>query len=413
MVTAMYQQLAKRIDSYKDEMIEMQKKLISIVAIAPSSGGKGEYQKGRYLEAHMEELFDEIKCCHAKDPTAEGGIRPNYAAIMKGKDRSRTIWFMGHMDVVPEGDIKLWNTPPFEAVVKDGNIYGRGSEDNNQAIVSSFFAIKAMKDEGIEPPCNLGLLLVSDEETGNDLGVIHVLQNHKDYFGKNDSMIVPDYGDKEGLGVEVAEKSVMWVRITTHGKQSHGAFPARGLNAHVVGAHIIVKLRELYNRFDAKDPLFEPQPQSTFEATQKLANVPNTNTIPAEDIVHFDCRLLPNLAIDDAMKVIREMANEVAAKFGATVDVEAFHTAQAAKPTPLDAPIVKAVLEAAKHVYDVDARPIGIGGNTVGQNFRQEGFPCAIYSKLAMTLHGPNEYCVIDNMIGDTKVWARTILNMK
>ena len=66
---------------------------------------------------------------------------------------------------MPEGDISLWQTDPFEPVIKEGKIYGRGSEDNGQSIVSSLFAAKAIAKLDLTPKYTLCLAFVSDEET--------------------------------------------------------------------------------------------------------------------------------------------------------------------------------------------------------------------------------------------------------
>lgn len=413
MDSALFERLSKRIDGYKDEMIEMQKKLISIPAIAPSSGGRGELQKGKYLEALLPKIFDNVTPLHAPDPAAEGGIRPNYACVLKGKSSQKTIWIMAHMDVVPEGEIKLWKSNPFEAVVKDGKVYGRGSEDNNQAVVSGYFAAKVFKDEGIIPNYNIGLLLVADEETGNEYGAKFILKNHKNLFGKDDVILVPDSGNPTGTDVEVAEKSRVWLKVCTHGKQAHASTPKAGVNTCRIGAHIIVKMDELDKLYGEKNPLFAPQDTSTFEPTMKSQNVANINTLPGEDVVYYDCRLLPSYDIEEFIGTFRKMANSVAEKLGATVDVELVSMAKAAPPTSPDNPIIQSTVEAAKAVYKVEARPLGIGGNTVAQYFREAGFPCAVYSRLDESLHGPNEYCILDNIAGDAKVWTYVFLNTK
>jgi succinyl-diaminopimelate desuccinylase len=107
------------------------------------------------------------------------------------------------------------------------------------------------------------------------------------------------------------------------------------------------------------------------------------------------------------------MAAGVAGKFNATVDIGIEHLLRAAPPTSMKEPIVESIRRAAKEIYGADAHAVGHGGNTVAQEFRQAGFPCVVYSRLDETLHGPNEYCVIDSMVGDTKVWAYAFLDTK
>ena len=62
--------------------------------------------------------------------------------------------------------------------------------------------------------------------------------------------------------------------------------------------------------------------------------------------------------------------------------------------------------KAVKEVYDIDAKPIGIGGGTVAACLRREDIPCVVWSKMDETMHGPNENAKISNILGDAKVIA-------
>ena len=74
------------------------------------------------------------------------------------------------------------------------------------------------------------------------------------------------------------------------------------------------------------------------------------------------------------------------------------------------APVVQALKKAVKAVYKKDAKAMGIGGGTVAAVFRRAGFPAACWAKLDETAHQPNEYCIIDNMVGDAKVYGHILL---
>ncbi len=65
--------------------------------------------------------------------------------------------------------------------------------------------------------------------------------------------------------------------------------------------------------------------------------------------------------------------------------------------------MVEALKRAIQAVYQEESRPIGIGGGTVAAYFRREGFEAACWSKIDDTAHQPNEYCLIDNMVGDAR----------
>lgn len=405
-----FEKVTKKLEACRDEMIEMQKKLIPIQAIAPESGGKGETEKADFLVPFLKKYFDSIVECHAPDKRVPDGSRPNYIATIEGKNTSKTLWLMAHLDVVPAGDEKAWATPPFEAVVKDGKIYGRGSEDNNQGIVSSLFTVKAFKECGVTPSINIGVLLVSDEENGSQTyGAQYVLEKKASTFKKDDLIIVPDGGDPKGEEIVVAEKSISWLKITTTGRQSHAAYPYKGINAHRAGAHLIVMTDELRkNKYTESNSIFDP-PISTIEPTKKEANVPNVNTLPGEDVFYFDCRMLPAVKHESFLNDIKDLCSKIERQFGVKIKIDIPVSVQS-PPTPNDAPVVRVLQAAVEDILKRKANLIGIAGGSVCGKIRNWGFFAVAYSNTNTLYHQPNEFCTIDNLITDAKIWAHVAL---
>ncbi|MFQ5770793.1 MAG: M20 family metallo-hydrolase [bacterium] len=403
--------ITKRLESYKDEIIELETKLTAIPALAPENGGEGELKKSEYIQSYLENVLrsDDLSLYKAPDDRVPSGYRPNLIAKFKGKSHTRTIWIMSHMDVVPPGDLNKWEGDPWAVRVKDGKIFGRGTEDNHQGIIASFCAVRAFRDEGIPPEHDVGLVLVADEETGSKYGIDYLLKNHPDIFKKEDIIIIPDAGNEEGTMIEVAEKSIVWFKFRTIGKQTHGSTPEKGVNAHKAGAHLIVKLNNLYLVYNAADPVFEP-PTSTFEPTKKEPNVPNINTVPGEDIFYFDCRLLPNYDVDGFWENVKRICKEIENRYRVTIEVTAEQELRAPPATPVDAPVVKALEKAMSETRGVQPKVQGIGGGTVAAFFRKAGFNAAVWATQDETLHEPNEYVKIDNIINDAKVFAHVAL---
>lgn len=404
-----FKRLVKRIESFRDEMIDFQIRLCAIPAVDPSSGGEGEARKAEFLVSRLKDFgLGDIQVIKAPDLDAPAGYRPNVLAVAKGRSSARTTWVMTHTDVVPPGELSLWRGDPFKAWVEKGRIYGRGVEDNQQEMVASLFALKAFHVEKVVPATDVGVVLAADEETGNKKGIDYVLKTTRT-FRKQDLIIVPDAGNPKGTMIEVAEKSILWLKIRTLGKQAHGSTPEKGINSFRAASYLVRELDKLYKIFRKSDPLFDP-PISTFEPTKKDANVPNINTIPGEDVFYMDCRILPDYKIDAVRKSVREIAARIAKTFKVKIAVDVVQSAAAAPPTPTDAPVVLALKKAVRAVYGKTARPAGIGGGTVAAYFRRAGFPAACWSKIDETAHQPNEYCIIDNMVNDGKVYAHVFL---
>lgn len=404
------EKLYEKIDGYRDAMVDLQTKLTAIPALGPTNDGEGEAKKAAFIKEWMEKEigFDRLDQFDSPDDRVPSGIRPNLIGLVKGASDTRTVWVMGHLDIVPPGELSLWDTDPYVVTEKDGKIYGRGVEDNQHGIVTPLFAIKALRELGITPACNVGVILVADEETGSEHGIQYLIKEHN-VFKKEDFIIVPDAGEPDGGMIEVAEKSIYWLKIETKGKQCHASTPAQGINAHRAAAHLIVKLGELYNIYDQRDDVFEP-PICTFEPTKKENNVPNVNTIPGDDVFYLDMRVLPGIALDDVHGTIEKMAKEIEKEFGVSISLSSPQREEAAPATPSDAPVVLALSKAIKDVYSVDARPMGIGGGTVAAFFRRGGFHAVVWSKIDELAHQPNEYTIIDNMVGDAKVFANLFL---
>jgi len=195
MQTENFKRISKQIDESRNEAVELMKAIVPIKALGPLNDGNGESEKAEFIIKYLKTIgFKDVTEYPASDSSVPGASRPNIVACIPGKNPDKTVWILAHLDVVPEGDLSKWETDPFEAVVKDGKIFGRGTEDNNQGMVSGIVAAKAFLDSGIQPLYNIGLALVADEETGSTFGLEYVLENYRHLFSEDDIIIVPDAG---------------------------------------------------------------------------------------------------------------------------------------------------------------------------------------------------------------------------
>jgi len=396
-----------------EEYIELEKLLTSHKALAPENGGDGEWKKCAALEEFLRahgitnlERFD------APDERALHGRRPNLIATIPGKsvaasgaDNAPKIWVIAHMDVVPVGNLADWKTDPWTVVEKDGKLFGRGVEDNQQGLCSAFAAAWAFVANKVQPQRTIKLLFAADEEVGSKYGMIWLLQNHPELFGKDDFFLIPDGGDPEGRTIEVAEKNVLWLEFTVSGKQCHGSRPDEGLNACLAADRLSLALYEgLHKKFGAKDKLFSPA-TCTFEPTKRAANVDGVNIIPGSDVFCFDCRVLPRYKNEEVLKAIDAIIAKEEKKSGAKVSYKILQNALS-KATDKNAPVVKALAAAIKEAHGIDAETIGIGGGTVAAELRNLGHDCVVWSSMDETAHMPNEYCIVDNLIKDAQTLA-------
>ncbi|MDR3312183.1 MAG: M20 family metallo-hydrolase [Spirochaetaceae bacterium] len=409
-MTTTWKNIETWIDAHVEQMVELQRLLTAIPAIAPESGGDGEAKKCRALKKWLAKAgIKDIVHYDAPDSRVRGGVRPNLVATIPGRKKD-AVWIIAHTDVVPEGERKLWTGDPWKLRRDGSKLIGRGVEDNQQAIVSGAFAALSFLKTHTVPERTIKLLFAADEEVGSAMGM-HYLLEHHNLFSRDDLIVVPDSGVEDGRAIEVAEKNMFWFKFTVKGKQTHASHPDQGVNAFLAGSALALVLHGMRNVFHQRDKLFSP-PWSTFEPTKKEANVPNVNTIPGEDVFYLDCRILPRYSLDQVRDQVARRAAQIEAQYGVRITAEELQ-ANESPPTKAEAPVVRALADAVKRVYGVNTKPVGIGGGTVAAPLRAKGYDAAVWCRIKHCAHQPDEYCLVENLVGDTKVFARIMLGQE
>ena len=394
------------IDGLQDEIIKTLMEFIRIPAIGPENDGEGESKKADKLVQTLTAMgFSKVERIDAPDGRVPSKKRPNIIAYTEGEKTAETLWIVSHMDIVPPGEESLWTvTRPFEPIVKDGKVYGRGSEDNMQSMFASILAVKALKNLKIKPKRTVALCFVSDEEQGSEYGIRYLIK--KGLFEPSDLVIVPDGGNETGSFIEIAEKSVLWLRMRTFGKQIHASTPSKGLNAHRIGMQYALAVdKMLHEKYSEKDEYFDP-PENTFEPTKKDKNVDAVNIVPGEDVSYFDCRILPRHSIKQVLKDMHTVAKEYVERTGAKINIEIVQQNPAPKPTEATAKVVTMLEQALKQVRRIKPKIGGIGGGTCAAYFREANVPAVVWSTVDETAHQPNEYTKIQNLVNDAKIFV-------
>ena len=136
----MNEQVSRLIDSYRDEFVSTLQAWIRVPSI------KGEAAPGAPFGPEVRRMLDQ-----AMETGRKLGFAPRdvdgYACDLVLEGGPEEIGVLGHLDVVPVGD--GWTRPPFEGVVEDGKIYGRGTNDDKGPALASLFAMRAIREAGI------------------------------------------------------------------------------------------------------------------------------------------------------------------------------------------------------------------------------------------------------------------------
>ncbi len=391
--------VSELLESYREDMARCMSDMVCIRAISPASGGEGESKRAAFLQALLEGWGFGVRRFSYKDES--GTERPNLVASLGNVERK--VWLVAHMDTVSEGDPSLWESDPFTARIENGRIYGRGTCDNGQDLIAGLYALRALSVSKINLRYGIGLALVADEELGSAYGIQKLLDEN--IFKEKDMFVVPDYGKSSGDVIEIAEKGLLWLKISVNGQQVHASTPDKGKNAYRYSVRLISRLdEELHRKYDLKNGLFDP-PTSTFEMTKHEKNVDSVNIIPGKEVFYLDCRLLPEYSIDAVIKDVKAIASESA--FGeVSIEVETYVRNDTTEPTSENSEIIGLLSKAIRYISGRDAKSIGIGGGTCAAFFRKRGFPAVVWSRQDEMAHKPNEYSVIENMLNDAKVFA-------
>jgi succinyl-diaminopimelate desuccinylase len=404
-VEEMIIELEKCKEQIAGDIIEMSK----IPAINPRMNGLGEYKRFQWIIQFLEKRGIQYKLIQVPDSAVEEKVRLNVVVTIDGtEDTEKTLWFIAHVDTVNTGDLDLWNTDPFNPQREGDRIYGLGVEDNSQSVISQLYTCAALFENKARAKCNIGFIFGSDEETGSQYGLHALLEEN--IFSNRDEAVVPDGGSPDGSFIEIAEKSMVWLKFTVKGKQGHAAMPHLGVNACSAGMHLGVELEDMLKKeFTSLDELFDP-PYSTFELTQKLANVESPNVMPGNDVFYIDMRILPEFTVDQVVKRIDEVVKLFTDNHeGIQVHYEFTNRVDAPKPTSSEAEVVQKLLKSLKESGIENAYYGGIGGGTCGAILRARDIPAVVWSHLDELAHQPNEYVKISNIIKDIKIFLSTI----
>jgi acetylornithine deacetylase/succinyl-diaminopimelate desuccinylase-like protein len=397
----------------------------------------------RYLEAHGLE----------PRRIARNRERPNLVARWPGAGRAPPLLLYGHVDVVPV-DRDAWRHPPFEGVIRDGWLWGRGTLDMKGGVAMLLAAVARARERGVVPEGDILLAVVVDEEAGGDDGARFLTETCPGLFNGVRWAVGEFGGFPLHLGgqrfypVQVAEKGLCWMEARVKGRGGHGSFPRRGgtmaalarlLEAldrrnppHRVtpGARRMVeamaeradppldatlealldpeRMEETARALGPAGTLFQGALQNTANATV-VRSGDKTNVVPGEARVKIDGRPLPSVSRD-------EMLAEIRAAVGREVELEVLRHEPGTAAADLGLlPLLEGLLREA----DPHARPFPLVllGGTDARFFSRLGIQTYGFLPLDLpedfafleTIHAPDERVPVDALEFGTEILVRLL----
>jgi acetylornithine deacetylase/succinyl-diaminopimelate desuccinylase-like protein len=175
--------------------------------------------------------------------------RPNLISRLKGSGQAPPLMLYGHVDVVPATG-QRWKHPPFEGIIEDGYLWGRGALDMKSGVAMMLSAVLRAKREDVVPKGDIILLILSDEESGSKFGAGYMVDQHPDLFDDVRYAIgefggyTAHIGGKKFYPIQISEKQICWLKAVVKGPAGHGSRPLHG------GA--MAKTGELLRRLDRR-----------------------------------------------------------------------------------------------------------------------------------------------------------------
>jgi len=226
----------------------------------------------------------------------------NVVARLKGPAKGPSTVFNAHVDTVGVGERANWKTDPFKAAHKGGLVYGLGAGNCKGSMAVQLWLAEEIARRGGPAEGDVVFTFVADEENLGPNGMEFLRAARK---VKPDVLILGAQTENQLI---VAERGVMWARITTSGRAAHAGNPAAGDNAILRMMRLVGVLQAFYDRALRK---------RVSGAMKSTVNVGmfhgghNTNVVPSACTVEIDRRLLPTEKVKTAFTELKQVIDGV------------------------------------------------------------------------------------------------------
>ncbi|MGQ6546125.1 succinyl-diaminopimelate desuccinylase [Serratia sp. IR-2025] len=300
------------------------------------------------------------------------------------RGQGSTLAFAGHTDVVPTGDEKNWDNPPFEPVIRDGMLYGRGAADMKGSLAAMVVAAERFVAANPNHQGRLAFLITSDEEASATHGTVKVVEALIARNERLDYCLVGEPSSTERVGdvVKNGRRGSITANLRIHGVQGHVAYPHLADNpVH----RAMPALNELVAiEWDQGNEFFPP---TSMQIANVQAGTGSNNVIPGEMFVQFNFRFSTELT--DTL--IKQRVQELLDRHNLNYSIDWWLSGQPFLTARGD--LVDAVVNAVEHYAELTPQLLTTGGTSDGRFIAQMGAQVVELGPVNATIHKVNE-CV-------------------
>ncbi|MDZ7601871.1 MAG: ArgE/DapE family deacylase [Hoeflea sp.] len=231
----------------------------------------------------------------------------NVVGTRRASGQGRSLILNGHVDVVPEGPLDMWETPPYAPRVEDGWMYGRGAGDMKAGLASNLFALDALRHIGFAPAGDVFLQSVVEEEcTGN--GALACLA--RGY--RADAALIPEPFSEQ---LVTAQVGVIWFQVHLKGIPVHVAYAGSGSNAIEAAIPLIAALHAMEHRWNAAERRHGDYAGHSHALNLNIGKIEGgdwTSSVPAWCVFDVRMGLFPGQDIEEARREIEAVLHDAA-----------------------------------------------------------------------------------------------------
>jgi succinyl-diaminopimelate desuccinylase len=369
------------------ETLELTKEMIARPSVSPADGGCQDL------------MIERLEALGFTVERMRFGDVDNFWATRRGGD-GPVFCFAGHTDVVPTGPLEEWRTDPFEPVVQDGVLYGRGAADMKSGLAAMVTAVEAFVRAHPRHAGTIAFLITSDEEGPSVDGTRRVVEVLKARHERIDWCLVGEPSSEKAFGdtVKIGRRGSLSGRLTVHGVQGHIAYPQLAENPVHTLAPALAEL--VARRWDEGNEFFQP---TSFQVSNIAAGTGAPNVIPGELKARFNLRWSPEQTLEGLQDTVTSILDRHGVKYtlGWFVSGLPFYT----PPGVLS----DAVSRAVRDVTGLEARLSTGGGTSDGRFIAPMGAQVVELGVVNQTIHKVNECVRVEEIDALAQAYRRVL----
>ncbi|CAD7845646.1 MAG: N-succinyl-L,L-diaminopimelate desuccinylase (EC 3.5.1.18) [Olavius algarvensis Gamma 1 endosymbiont] len=308
--------------------------------------------------------------------------------------------FAGHTDVVPPGPLEQWTSDPFDPVIRNGRLYGRGACDMKGSLAAMITATEAFLAAYPNPASSIAFLITSDEEGPARDGTVKVVERLESRGEKIDHCLVGEPSSTDRLGdlVKNGRRGSISGRLIVHGEQGHVAYPQQAKNPLHLFAPVLAEL--VAEVWDRGNTFFPP---TGFQITKLVTDAGAVNVIPGKLEAQFNLRFSTELDADGIERRIEAILEKGGFDYDLTWSLSG-------NPflTP-DGALVNVTRAAIAEITGIDTRLSTAGGTSDGRFIAPTGAQVVELGSINATIHQVDECVGVQELAQLASIYGRIL----